>query len=136
MEYDVFFFVSLQKNKSKKMEIEIEILIPLSIICLFLIILCYKINKKFATINFIVFAIYNACFYYDLFVVHWNESASFIARLGLLLFLPAHILILIIFLIRNSIKKSKHKKILKLLLIFFSLLLIAFIIGVSVLFLG
>ena len=71
----------------------------LSAVCFVLILLCYKINKKTATINLILFVIYSIYFYYGLF--NWTEGTSLYAIVGLILFVPAHILILIAYLFRH-----------------------------------
>ena len=102
----------------------------LSIICLIFITLSYKINKRFAIINLILFLTYNVYFYYGLF--NWTQGSSLYAILGLFLFLPIHILILIIFLIKKLVKKEFSKWLIAILL----LLLIAFVVVFSIVFGG
>ena len=109
---------------------ENQIAYILSSICLILIILSYKTNKKFTVINLILFLIYNAFFYNILF--NSTGGVGLYGIVGLLLFLPIHILILIIFLIKNLVKKKFSKWLIAILL----LLLIAFVVGFSIVFIG
>ena len=111
----------------------------LSTICLIIILLYYKINKKNATINLILFLIYNVYFYNGLFT--WTQGTALGALLGLLLFAPIHILVLIIFMIKNFVEKKKNKnsffaKTLKWWIAILLLLLIVFVVGFSILFFG
>jgi len=86
-------------------ENQVAYMLMLSTICFIFIMLSYRFNRKFATINFILFLIYNAFFYYGLF--NWQYGSSLYAIVGLSLFLPIHILILVIYLIINLIKTKK-----------------------------